>query len=105
MQKLCKSYAKAEEQYLRSWQRLAVRRHHAHLPIYLVTRLSAEELQSLRKYSPMNTFFEIYTVVTKEMILSDADTNDWVAIDFALGCTEDQRIFICIQGCYKKTEI
>ena len=76
-----------------------------HLPIYLVTRLSAEELQSLRKYSPMNTFFEIYTVVTKEMILSDADTNDWVAIDFALGCTEDQRIFICIQGCYKKTEI
>eukprot|EP00434_Breviolum_minutum_P042447 symbB.v1.2.037781.t1/scaffold5674.1/size24704/2 len=84
------------------------------LPVYLVTDLSDSNVQVLRKVPSMETFFSIYTVVTKEDMeqmlmksstlgssLTDIDDIDsklskhqwtWTAVDFLL--TEDADWFV-----------
>lgn len=37
------------------------------LPVYLVTELSAEKMQELKKDQNFTNFFQVYTVVTKDM--------------------------------------
>ncbi|CAK9117643.1 unnamed protein product [Durusdinium trenchii] len=60
------------------------------LPVYLVTELSAEKMQELKKDQNFTNFFQVYTVVTKDMF-SDLDVafDDWPAIDYSLAQQAD----------------
>mmetsp|Transcript_74879 Transcript_74879/g.178754 ORF Transcript_74879/g.178754 Transcript_74879/m.178754 type:complete len:761 (+) Transcript_74879:59-2341(+) len=69
------------------------------VPIYLATGLSTTELQHLRESGSLPNLFDIYTVVTKDMLnisqaplVDDRHREYWAAVDFVI--SQDAETFI-----------